>query len=805
MPTYKIKDPETGKTVKVTGDSPPSEAELEEIFANLGGDPPEKTVLEKVLPSTMEAGKKENPVARGVGGTIGVMTDVLSIPTRALAAATSDQEFGDPNSYLGRGTVDESLEAGKEKLANFKEIPGEKPEDTLLRMQREGVSAAPESSKKAVSDLAMSTLTDPLTWIDAPIKAMLKAGEITGKGAAKLVELIKNSGARGAAMVERGTKEGEAAIKAGAAENVDELAAQTEREIGGANKVIETQNEAAATEFASDKKLENAAIRGQRKQDAAAAQGAFQSEADAAEAARQANLQAGLDAAGVKRRETAYARGEAIVNAAEEAKRAVGGRAGEQMRSAVKENKVGEVSIKMPTSKDIPEWVAEPPANMVQGEVLNILKEAGYNPKRGELGSLDNAVVTESGIKALKRYYKKYANLETFDDAILARQEIGQELFSKRLAEDGDRVTGSGTGDLKAAARMYDAINEKILAPSFARAIKDPELAKQALGTWLEAKDSYSGLSKGVERLRLNLENKKEDIINSLADFGVDNYKKLTDLARTSPEVKILVDEMKGGLTDAIVASATKGGEIDYKAARKAWDEIPPEVKGMVFPPEQAAAIDKSFDDFAAIEIPAVPKKGDLLSALPDTKARKAPEKTPKVGGAIGKEAKTIAQKLEKISDPDQRYALQELYLLDMLAGRESGGLAERATNAAKARSIGMRPDGSLPKFDPARLKSTTGGLAAGSAATAVGVALATGRPAAALAAIPGTAYSIVRASPYLEAQATRALVRYAERSPSKRLNNLAKLASKTRDAASLSKILSAIRKDMDSATADTQ
>jgi len=35
MPTYKITDPNTGQTVKLTGDSPPSGAELEQIFAGL--------------------------------------------------------------------------------------------------------------------------------------------------------------------------------------------------------------------------------------------------------------------------------------------------------------------------------------------------------------------------------------------------------------------------------------------------------------------------------------------------------------------------------------------------------------------------------------------------------------------------------------------------------------------------------------------------------------------------------------------------------------------------------------------------
>lgn len=36
MPTYKVTDPSSGKTLRLTGDSPPTEAELEEIFASQG-------------------------------------------------------------------------------------------------------------------------------------------------------------------------------------------------------------------------------------------------------------------------------------------------------------------------------------------------------------------------------------------------------------------------------------------------------------------------------------------------------------------------------------------------------------------------------------------------------------------------------------------------------------------------------------------------------------------------------------------------------------------------------------------------
>lgn len=44
MPTYKVTDPTTGKSVSLTGDSPPSESELEQIFSKLAPEPPKKDV-----------------------------------------------------------------------------------------------------------------------------------------------------------------------------------------------------------------------------------------------------------------------------------------------------------------------------------------------------------------------------------------------------------------------------------------------------------------------------------------------------------------------------------------------------------------------------------------------------------------------------------------------------------------------------------------------------------------------------------------------------------------------------------------
>jgi len=44
MATYRVTDPATGRTVKLTGDSPPTERELEEIFSSLGPAPAKPSV-----------------------------------------------------------------------------------------------------------------------------------------------------------------------------------------------------------------------------------------------------------------------------------------------------------------------------------------------------------------------------------------------------------------------------------------------------------------------------------------------------------------------------------------------------------------------------------------------------------------------------------------------------------------------------------------------------------------------------------------------------------------------------------------
>ncbi|NLP04023.1 MAG: hypothetical protein GX089_16130 [Fibrobacter sp.] len=92
MPTYKVTDPKTGKIFETTREAPPSEQELEEIFAKMNQKPPESTQKQPVpvqkekkednLPTTREETRYELAKAgREEGGEEETQDVMLDVPT----------------------------------------------------------------------------------------------------------------------------------------------------------------------------------------------------------------------------------------------------------------------------------------------------------------------------------------------------------------------------------------------------------------------------------------------------------------------------------------------------------------------------------------------------------------------------------------------------------------------------------------------------------------------------------------------------------------------------------------------------
>ncbi len=143
MPTYKVTDPQTGRTVKLTGDSPPTEQELEQIFAQLKQPVVEK---EKTLPETLG----------GIGETALTMaTGAVAEPLAGLAGLASlpfkgSDAGGVVDTVRNALTYQPKTEAGQEYLQNVANAP-------VIKQIGEGMQFA----SKGLGDVAYDVTGSP--------------------------------------------------------------------------------------------------------------------------------------------------------------------------------------------------------------------------------------------------------------------------------------------------------------------------------------------------------------------------------------------------------------------------------------------------------------------------------------------------------------------------------------------------------------------------------------------------------------------------------------------------------------------
>lgn len=129
MPTYKITDPATGKTVRLTGDSPPSETELNQIFSNIHGtkksapSPASKqsTPTPAAAPETSMWSRFKNQLSNDVAEPFRVASEAVTGTLSAANKAYKGITHGIPavaGTLAGGGTVDNALSAGKEAMGD---------------------------------------------------------------------------------------------------------------------------------------------------------------------------------------------------------------------------------------------------------------------------------------------------------------------------------------------------------------------------------------------------------------------------------------------------------------------------------------------------------------------------------------------------------------------------------------------------------------------------------------------------------------------------------------------------------------
>lgn len=137
MPTYKITEPQSGKVFRITGDSPPTEQELEQIFSSVGGGSSSETNTEvKTIPQKIAGAVA--PYAPIAGATAG---GILAAPANIIAPGVAEA-LGVGGGYL----------VGSEAERRLKEFAGEKerPEDVLAAFKETG-RELPGAAETAVS------------------------------------------------------------------------------------------------------------------------------------------------------------------------------------------------------------------------------------------------------------------------------------------------------------------------------------------------------------------------------------------------------------------------------------------------------------------------------------------------------------------------------------------------------------------------------------------------------------------------------------------------------------------------------
>lgn len=142
MPTYTITDPQSGKKIKITGDSPPSESELEEIFSSAKADVPRgtKSITENVGEALVNTGNLMEEIRPK-------LAEGLPIAGAIGGAYISKNPIGGVLGYMGGKYAERAIQ---NKPTEAKDVPS----DVNEAMIQEILSGLPGYLKPYISKMA---------------------------------------------------------------------------------------------------------------------------------------------------------------------------------------------------------------------------------------------------------------------------------------------------------------------------------------------------------------------------------------------------------------------------------------------------------------------------------------------------------------------------------------------------------------------------------------------------------------------------------------------------------------------------
>ena len=208
MPVYLVKDPKTGQSVKLTGDSPPTEQELNDIFANLPAQQEQSSFSDQAVGVAENIGSLvSGAIAEPIAGIAGLAQSINPFADEGAGAeavsATRDALTFKPRTDTGQSqqqAIGETLAPVGKALSSAEKFLGE---ETLSLTGSPALASMAHSLPTAALELIGLKGSKRLTAVKPPSSKLIKktliesapeAGQVR-KAARALYKEVNDSGA----------------------------------------------------------------------------------------------------------------------------------------------------------------------------------------------------------------------------------------------------------------------------------------------------------------------------------------------------------------------------------------------------------------------------------------------------------------------------------------------------------------------------------------------------------------------------------------------------------------------------------
>jgi len=708
MGRYRVTDPASGRTVTLTGDSPPSEQELEEVFSSLGA--------EESAPAQPAAEPAPTRPQAGASGTWEPTPSLSAALFPSLTAARSGGGEGRVSDIRGTAGLVSDISSG---LLRVPAAAG-RMLDTRMGLSGNGPQGFRESlgqinrgedatgKPNIISEMTADPATVPSLAIGTPgiggLRTLAASGAKAGLTSAALHQGDRFARGQGldpaavAAEVAINTAVPLAARGAGAA---------IKKGVGGVKTILSKFSELdeQALKAASDAETLKAAQEamkrtgGDAQGQADALRGHIEGmQADEANAVARVNerrAQTLQDEMLVSRPGdrpktlddvSAFGAGKRIEGAAQAGMK----RAGEKFGRAQDEILIGQGVGKKSVA------FGENNQNTFEDAVDNFLSEAGVGKGGKTYGVIGNVTIPPGAVNEIR------GMKEVFKTALNTRDYLDQlRLVDNRLATagpNGGRLFTSGSQEDLAMkglrARLDDALEQQI-----ARAAGKNK--NTMLSLWGAHREAYHKTRQAIETIQDGLgagTANQEAYFSRIKNIGVDDLKKIAEQAKTNTDVALVWNELRKGFYDNLLAKGITADGMDYKAMKKAWDSMDDDLVSVMMPRKVVAHVEGALARTEPLDF-----KGSMLADN---------------NRLVGKDRQGLLNTMENAGSKAQRSNLQDLETLDDLLGLEGKDrFSEVAKNMYLGKQMGMTPKGALPLFTGSRTGAWNKGLILGSAA----------------------------------------------------------------------------------------